>query len=195
MLSIPAAFGLFIASKEIVSSLFGYGSFDSVDIIYTSEALVYFSIGVPAFALIKVLSNFYFARDNTKTPFYISVITMFINIAISILLFKKYGFIIIPIATSISTWIGVIIYFYFLNQKNIINVDRKTLFNILKILFSVVLMSFFLYFGLDYFEDKFDYTYKFKLIYLLIVVILSAGIYLLSTTLIGVLNLKSYKLK
>ena len=144
MLSIPAVFGLLIASKEIVSSLFGYGSvFDSVDIIYTSEALVYFSIGVPALCfLIKVLSNFYFARDNTKTPFYISVITMFINIAISILLFKKYGFIIIPIATSISTWIGVIIYFYFLNQKNIINVDRKTLFNFLKILFSVVLMSF-----------------------------------------------------
>ncbi len=195
LLSLPATFGLFIASKEIVSCLFGYGSFDSVDIIYTSQALMYFGIGVPAFALIKVLSNFYFARDNTKIPFYISVITMIINITASIALFKKYGFIIIPIATSVSTWIAVIIYFYLLNQKKIINFDREILLNILKILFSVVLMSFFLYFTLDYFEDKFEYTYKFKLIYLLIVVGLSAGIYLLATSLLGALNLKSYKLK
>ena len=56
-------------------------------------------------------------------------------------------------------------------------------------------MSFFLYFGLDYFEDKFEYSYKFKLIYLLIVIGLSAAIYLFITKLLGVLDLKSYKLK
>ena len=73
-LSLPAAFGLFIASKEIVSSLFGYGSFTQDDVGNTSLALMYFALGVPAFALIKVLSSFYFARDNTKTPFYISLL-------------------------------------------------------------------------------------------------------------------------
>ena len=69
-----------------------------VDIINTSLALTFFAMGVPAFALIKVLSNFYFARNNTKIPFYISLISMIINIIISVSLFKKYGFIIIPIA-------------------------------------------------------------------------------------------------
>ena len=58
-----------------------------------------------------------------------------------------------------------------------------------------MLMCFFLHFGLDYFEDKLDYTYNFKLIYLLIVVGLSAGVYLFVANLLGVLNLKSYKLK
>ena len=38
--------------------------------------------------------------------------------------------------------------------------------NIYKILFVTALMCFFLYFGLVYFEDKLEYTYKFKLIYL-----------------------------
>ena len=45
----------------------------------TADALKYFGYGVPAFALVKILSNFFFARDNTKTPFYISI-----------LLFNKY---------------------------------------------------------------------------------------------------------
>ena len=58
-----------------------------------------------------------------------------------------------------------------------------------------MVMCLFLYFGLDYFEDKFEYSYKFKLIYLLIIVVLSTAIYLFVARLLGVLNLKSYKLK
>jgi len=195
LLSLPATFALLIASKQIVNCLFGYGSFDTVDVIYTSLALTYFALGVPAFALVKVLSNFYFARDNTKLPFYISLISVVVNVVISVSLFKKYGFIIIPIATSISTWITVLTYFYLLNSKKFINFENKTLLNLLKISFAVMLMCFFLYFSLDYFEDKFEYSYNFKLIYLLIVVGLSAGVYLLAANLLGVLNLKSYKLK
>jgi len=195
LLSVPATFGLLIASKEIINSLFGYGSFDSVDVIYTSLALTFFSIGVPAFALIKVLSNFYFARDNTKLPFYISLISVILNIIISVSLFKKYGFIIIPIATSISTWVAVLVYFILLTRNQIINFQKKYLFNFLKILLATMFMCLFLYFGLDYFEDKFEYSYKFKLIYLLIMIGLSAAIYLFIIKLLGVLNLKSYKLK
>ena len=194
LLSLPAAFALLIASEYIVSCLFGYGSFDIEDINYTSLALIYFAFGVPAFALIKVLSNFYFARDNTKTPFYVSFFTMILNILISVSLFKKYGFIIIPIATSISTWVAVLIYFYLLNQKKLLNFGNNIISNLLKISFAVMLMCFFLYFCLDYFEDKFAYSYNFKLIYLLIVIGLSGGIYLFATNLLGVLKLKSYKL-
>ena len=56
-------------------------------------------------------------------------------------------------------------------------------------------MGLFLYFVLDYFEDKFDYSNKFKLIYLLIMVGLSTIIYLFIAKLLGILSLKSYKLK
>ncbi len=195
LLSLPATFALLIASEQIINCLFGYGSFNNEDIANTSLALLYFAFGVPAFALIKVLSNLYFARDNTKIPFYVSLISMIINILLSVSLFKKYGFIIIPIATSISTWIAVMVYFYLLSQKKFIKFESNLLFNLLKILFAALLMCFFLYFGLDYFEDKFEYSYNFKLIYLLIVIGSSAGVYLFAANLLGVLNLKSYKLK
>ena len=54
---------------------------------------------------------------------------MIINIIISVSLFKKYGFIIIPIATSISTWIAVLIYFILLNRNKLINFENKYLLN------------------------------------------------------------------
>ncbi len=82
-----------------------------------------------------------------------------------------------------------------LRKNKLINFGNKYLLNLLKILIATMAMSFFLYFGLDYFEDKFEYSYKFKLIYLLIVIGLSAAIYLFITKLLGVLDLTSYKLK
>ena len=193
-LSLPAAFGLLIASEDIVNSLFGYGSFDQKDILNTSLALIFFALGVPAFALAKVLSNFYFARDNTKMPFYISLISMIINIIISVSLFRKYGFIIIPIATSLSTWFATLAYFVLLKKEKFLVFENKTLINILKILITTILMCLFLYFGLEYFEDKLKYTYNFKLIYLLIMIGLSAALYLLLTKLLGILKFESYKL-
>ena len=89
LFSIPASFGLILASEEIVNALFGYGSFSQNDVEMTAIALKFFGYGVPAFALIKILSNFFFARDNTKTPFYISLFIVLLNILISVSFFKK----------------------------------------------------------------------------------------------------------
>ena len=87
-LSIPAAIALLIASEEIISSLFGYGSFDELSVANSAKALFYFSIGLPAFSLIKVFSAFFFARHNTKVPFYISLISVLLNVFISVAFFK-----------------------------------------------------------------------------------------------------------
>ena len=73
-LSIPAAIALIVASEHIISALFGYGSFDENAVRYSAKALFYFGIGLPAFAFIKIFSSFFFARHNTKIPFYISLI-------------------------------------------------------------------------------------------------------------------------
>ena len=87
LLSIPASLGLIIASEQIVNGLFGYGSFSSKDVELTSKALVFFGFGIIAFALVKILANFFFARDNTKTPFYISSFIVFLNVVISVFFF------------------------------------------------------------------------------------------------------------
>ena len=193
LLSIPASLGLIIASKEIVNALFGYGSFTIENINMTASALKYFGYGIPAFALIKILSNFFFARNNTKTPFYISTLIVLLNILISISFFSKVGFIIIPIATSISAWVGVIAYVYLLNEKNFLLLKNYLPRNILKIILSTVFMSFLLIFALDHFADYLDYNYKYKSVYLLIIVGFVGSIYLVSCYLTGILKTKNFK--
>ncbi|MFL2882748.1 MAG: murein biosynthesis integral membrane protein MurJ [Pelagibacteraceae bacterium] len=194
LLSIPACFGIIIASEQIINALFGYGSFLQEDVITTSQALKFFGYGIPAFALIKVLSNFFFARDNTLTPFHISLLTVFLNIIISLSFFKNVGFIIIPIATSISTWIGVIIYILLLKKRKYLIFKNYLLKSSFKIILCTILMSLILLYGLDFFRESLHFTNKFKSIYLIFIVSFAATIYFVTCYLIGILKLKNYKI-
>ena len=193
LFSIPASFGLILASNEIVNALFGYGSFSLNDVEMAAAALKFFGYGVPAFALIKILSNFFFARDNTKTPFYISLFVVLLNILISVSFFNKIGFIIIPIATSISTWVGILVYIYLLSSKKILLLKNKLMINFAKILISTILMSSMLLFSLGMFANNLDYGYNYKAVYLISIIGFVGMFYLLSCYLLGILKLKNYK--
>ncbi len=193
LFSIPASLGLIIASEEIVNGLFGYGSFTPEDVKMTSDALMFFGYGVIAFALIKILANFFFARDNTIIPFYISSLIVFLNVAISLSFFNRIGFLIIPIATSFSTWIGVLIFLYFLRKNNFLHLDKKLFFDALKIVISTIIMAFTLVFSIEKYSSNLEYVSIYKSIYLLIIVGFAGIVYLLSCYLLGLLKIKNYK--
>ncbi len=192
LLSVPASLGLIFASNQIVNGLFGYGSFTLKDVEMTSQALSLFGYGIIAFALIKILANFFFARDNTITPFYISSFIVFLNVIISISFFNKFGFLIIPLATSISTWVGVIIYLYILNKNNFLFLQNKLFSNLVKIMISSIIMSSVLVFLLRNYAVFLNYNYNYKVIYLTIIIGIAGIIYLLSCYLLGLLKFKNY---
>ncbi|MDB3924158.1 murein biosynthesis integral membrane protein MurJ [Candidatus Pelagibacter sp.] len=183
-LSIPAALALLIASEEIISSLFGYGSFNELSVMNSAKALFYFAIGLPAFSLIKIFSAFFFARHNTKIPFYISLTSVLLNVFISVVFFKEVGFIIIPIATTISSWFNAILLFIFLKIKDLFSFNLVFLNRFIKILLASVLMGIFFKYVIYFFNDKLLYEASFKAIYLIGAVILGLIFYLLIAILI-----------
>jgi len=194
-LSIPAGVALVLASEQIITSLFGYGSFDNTSVINTALALTFFAFGVPAFAILKILSNFFFARNDTKTPFYLSVVSVVLNIIISLTLFNRLGFVIIPIATSFSSWINVLMHFYFIKKRNLHSFDTKFIYKFPRIVLSVVVMGVILYLLLDLFSAKFDYNESWKFIYLFIIVIISLLSYFLTSNFSGAFKFKDIKLR
>ena len=183
-LSIPAAIALLIASEEIISSLFGYGSFGELSIKNSAKALFYFAIGLPAFSLIKVFSTFFFARHNTKIPFYISLTSVLLNIFISVIFFKEVGFIIIPIATTISSWFNATLLFIFLKIKNLFSFNLLFINRFIKILLASLLMGVFFNYIIHFFNERLLYDASFKAINLVGVVSLGLIFYLLVAILI-----------
>ena len=194
-LSIPATIALMIGSNEIVSALFGYGSFDEVSVKNSAKALYFFSLGLPAFALIKVFSSFFFANHDTKTPFYISLISVILNIIISLYYFREIGFIIIPIATSISSWFNSIVLFICLSNKKLFSFNTIFIKNFFKIIFASILMGFIFKHFISIFDNQLIYDYKFKLFYLILVVIFALISYLFISFFIKAFNSKDLKLK
>jgi putative peptidoglycan lipid II flippase len=194
-LSIPATIALLISSEEIISSLFGYGSFDEESVKNSAKALFYFAIGLPAFSLIKVFSTFFFARDDTKSPFYISLISVLLNIIISIVFFKEIGFLIIPIATTISSWFNAIFLFIFLKNKNFFSFNLIFVDRFIKILLASILMSMFFNYLIHFLNDKLIYQEAFKALYLVGTVILGFTFYILVAVFIKAFKISDIHLK
>tara|TARA_Y100001970_G_scaffold178325_1_gene217165 strand:- start:514 stop:2043 length:1530 start_codon:yes stop_codon:yes gene_type:complete len=195
LLSLPATIGLIIASEEIVSSLFGYGSFDEMSVKNSAKALLYFSLGLPAFSFIKVFSSFIFARDNTKIPFYFSTVSVFLNIFISIYFFRDLGFIIIPIATSISSWVNTILLYIYLDRVKYFKFNKRLIFQFFRILISSIIMGICLYNLILYFDNQLSFDNNYKVVYMLFLVILSVSIYFITSLFTKAFKLSDIKIK
>tara|TARA_B100001121_G_scaffold47249_3_gene40713 strand:- start:590 stop:2119 length:1530 start_codon:yes stop_codon:yes gene_type:complete len=194
-LSLPASVALFIASEEIISALFGYGEFNRNSVLNSSKALYYFSFGLPAFAMIKVFSNFFFANQDTKTPFYISLVSVIINILISLYFFNLIGFIIIPIATTISSWFNLIILFLILRNRKLFTFNEIFIMRFFKIVFSSIVMGLFFNYLLILFDYQLSFDNSYKPIYLVLSVILGLSFYLFVSYFIKAFQLDDIKLK
>ena len=194
-LSIPAAIALFIAAEQIVSALFGYGSFDENGVKNSARALFYFSLGLPAFSIIKIFSSFFFARHNTKIPFYISLASVLLNILISVFYFKTVGFIIIPIATTISSWFTCILLFTFLKRENLFNFNLLFINRFIRIIVASIIMGLFFNYLIVFLANELAYEQKFKSLYLIGSVFLALIFYLLIAFVIKAFKVSDIKLK
>ncbi len=103
-LTIPATVALFIAATPLISVLFQRGAYTAADAQATATALEIYSLGLPAFVFQKVLQPLYFAREDTKTPFYYALVAMVVNLVVAIGLSYKYGYLSAAIAVTASAW-------------------------------------------------------------------------------------------
>ena len=140
LISLPSAAGLYILSIPIINILFERGAFVAEDTLYTAQVLSFFSLGLPAYILSKVLITCFFAREDTKTPLYVSIVSVVINIILSLLLISTMREMGIALATAISAWVNTCLLFFILQFKKNLILDRAFLKNICKIIISVSVM-------------------------------------------------------
>ena len=194
-LSVPASMALLVGSEQITSALFGYGAFDNNSVQNSANALFYFALGLPAFAIIKIFSTFLFARNNTKSPFYYSLISVLINITISIIFFKQIGFIIIPIATTISSWINAILLFIKLSENNFFKLRNILNFSNFKIFLVSSFSIYIFYLLINTFEKYLSYDNEFKLFTIILLVLITILIYISISLITKTFKYSDIKLK
>jgi putative peptidoglycan lipid II flippase len=138
---LPATAGLIALRIPIIRLLFEHGSFDSIATNNTAYALVFYSVGLFAFAGSRVLAFAFYSMKNTKLPVIVAACAMVSNIFISILLMypmRQGG---LALASSISSTINMIV-LWILLERTIGGIGlRKILSAALKMLVLSLVMG------------------------------------------------------
>ena len=125
IIALPAMTGLMVLSAPMLTTLFQYGAFTAEDTKMASYSLMAYSLGLPAFILIKSLAPSFYARQDTKTPVRIGLIAMVINMFLNIVIVVPmviYDFTAphmgLALATASSAWLQVLMLFMALKKQS-----------------------------------------------------------------------------
>jgi putative peptidoglycan lipid II flippase len=99
---VPASLGVIILGQPIISALLEYGNFSSEAAHTTARALQGFGVGLAGFSVYIFSLRGFFAHEDTKTPFYINVIQIVVNIVLAIMLVDRHGVYGLALAFGIS---------------------------------------------------------------------------------------------
>ena len=169
---------------KIIEILFERGQFSSIDTIATGNALWIYATGLPAFILQKIISTIFFAESNTKTPFKCALVSMFLNILISILLIPYFGYLSPAIGISISAWI--MCFLLIKSLKNIkIEAGKDFKIKLMKITLSSIVMGSFIISSEIISSNYFEQKELFKILYFIIQIVISILIYFVSLRFLG----------
>jgi putative peptidoglycan lipid II flippase len=106
LIGIPASVALVILAVPLLATLFHFGAFSANDVWMSAYALMAFSFGLLGFLLIKVLAPGFYARQDTKTPMRIGVMSMVVNILLCLVLVFPLKHTGLALAISLSAFVN-----------------------------------------------------------------------------------------
>lgn len=117
IITVPATVGLLLLAEPLVNTFFVRGSFDLNDAYMTSQALIFYSLGLVGFSLRLMLNKVYYSFQDTKTPMINGAIAVVINLIFNLILIKPMGHSGLALATSISATATTVLLFLSLRKK------------------------------------------------------------------------------
>lgn len=102
MLTIPAAVGLFLLARPTIAVLLQHGNFDATATTDTARALSGLALGVAGFSVYLFVLRGFYARNDTRTPFFINLIENALNIVFALLLVDRFDILGLGMAFSLA---------------------------------------------------------------------------------------------
>lgn len=114
---IPASIGIIVLAEPINRLLFQYGRFTPEAVSAVAKATVYYTLGLVAFAGVKVVVPTFYALNNARLPVMAAVVAVVVNIALNLLLMQPMGYKGLALATSIAALVNLLILIIALRKK------------------------------------------------------------------------------
>jgi len=117
LLTLPATVALVLCGGPIVAALFEHGKFSAEDTLNTAQALAAFSVGLPSYILVKVLTPGFYARADTRTPVRYATISMVVNLVLNLALIMPLKHMGPPLATALASTVNTALLYRALRQR------------------------------------------------------------------------------
>ncbi len=140
-LTLPATAALIVCGVPIVGALFRHGQFTASDAVFTAQALAAFSVGLPAYILVKVLTPGYYARQDTRTPVRYATIAMGVNLALNLLLIVPLQHMGPPLATAVASIVNVALLYRTLAKRGQFTPDARLRRRVWRLALAAMLMG------------------------------------------------------
>lgn len=195
-LTLPAAAILIVLRIPVVRLVFGASQFNWADTVLTGRTVAFFSLGLAAQAVMLLLVRAFYAMKDTKTPVFVSLTTVSINIILSLVFIKILRFEVwsLGLAYAIATNTGFILLLMFLNQKVGGFELKKLISPAIRMLIAALVAAVALYIPIKALDQLvFDTTKTVNLIFLTgIASVFGMSIYLLLVWLMRVEELSTF---
>ena len=125
LVGLPASLAMFVLSGVLMDALFVRGEFGADDAKMSAIALQAMSGGILGFMLIKIFAPAFFARQDTKTPVKIGIISVFANMVFSVAFIGIFYLSSLPLhgglalATTGASFVNAGLLYYFLHKRGI----------------------------------------------------------------------------
>lgn len=194
LLSLPAAVALVVCGEPIAAGLFGYGRFDAADVRATAEALAAFSLGLPAYILIKVLTPAFYARQDTRTPVRFGLIAVAVNLVLNLALIVPLQHVGPPLATAIASTVNVALLYWALAKRGDFKPDARLKRRAWRLLLAALAMGVTLWFTQYLVADYVRGDWKERSVALAALVGAGAMVYGAATLILGAFTRADLKL-
>ncbi len=148
--ALPAAAALSAMPFFLIDALFTRGAFHDDSARATASALFWYGIGTPAFVLNRILTQAFFARQDTKSPMRFALVSVAVNIAAGVSIFNLLhhfgggpakGIQGLAIATSLASWVSIGQMFWALHARGWYRASAPALRRIGRILIASLVMA------------------------------------------------------
>jgi putative peptidoglycan lipid II flippase len=126
-LTLPAAVALVICAYPVILVLFGRGEFSAESVLFSSQCLAAYAVGLPAFVLVKVLAPGFFARGDTATPVKIGIACVVLNLGLNLAFMGPLAHIGPALATSVAATCNCVGLGFVLHRRGHFQPDRQLL--------------------------------------------------------------------
>ncbi|MEG3180641.1 murein biosynthesis integral membrane protein MurJ [Sphingomonas sp. LT1P40] len=192
-LTLPATAALVICGAPIVAALFQHGAFTPEDTVKTAHALAAFSVGLPAYILVKVLTPGYYARSDTKTPVRYATISIAVNLVLNLALIVPLEHMGPPLATAIASWVNVALLYRTLKKREHFTADAQLSRRAWRLVGAAVAMGGVMFFLNDLFTPYIAGTWLIRTSAMLVLVGAGCIVYAAACFVTGAVRLSELK--